>query len=58
MIQDLDAKAKKAYNQKLKYEVAEELGLMDKVNSKGWGGLSARETGMIGGMVARKKRGQ
>lgn len=42
---------------KLKYEIAEELGLLDKVKELGWKGLSAKETGKIGGMiVARKKK--
>lgn len=40
----------------LKYEIAEELGLMDKVNSLGWGGLTARETGKIGGIMTKKKK--
>ena len=33
----------------LKYEIAEELGLLDKVLDKGWKQLSAKETGRIGG---------
>ena len=32
---------------KLKYEIAEELGLLDKVREKGWKGLSAKESGRI-----------
>ncbi len=43
-------------NDKMKYEIAEELGLIDKVKEAGWKGLSARESGKIGGlMTARKK---
>ena len=42
--------------EKIKYEIAEELGLADKVNKKGWGELSAEETGRIGGLMAKKKR--
>jgi small acid-soluble spore protein F (minor alpha/beta-type SASP) len=42
--------------EKVKYEIAEELGLMDKVRSEGWGGLSAGETGRIGGIMARRKK--
>ena len=38
----------------LKMEVASELGLMDKVAELGWGGLSAAETGRIGGIMTRK----
>lgn len=43
-------------NDKMKYEIAEELGLIDKVKEAGWKGLSARKSGKIGGlMTARKK---
>ena len=46
-------------NDKLKYEIAEELGLLDKVKELGWKGLSAKESGKIGGMiVARKKNSE
>ena len=40
----------------LKYEVAEDLGLLDRVLNQGWKSLSSKETGRIGGMVNRKKR--
>ena len=40
----------------LKYEIAEELGLLDKVMEKGWKQLSAKETGRIGGLVTKRKR--
>lgn len=41
---------------RLKYEIARELDLMDKVMKFGWGGLTAKETGRVGGiMTARKK---
>jgi len=42
--------------EKIKYEIAEELGLTDKVTKEGWGGLSAEETGRIGGLMAKKKK--
>lgn len=42
--------------EKMKYEVAEELGLLDKVLEEGWKSLSSKETGRIGGLVAKKKR--
>jgi len=42
--------------EKIKYEIAEELGLTDKVNREGWGGLSAEETGRIGGLMAKRKK--
>lgn len=40
----------------LKMEIADELGLMPKVRLVGWGGLSAAETGRIGGIMTRKLR--
>lgn len=44
-------------NMIMKYEIAEELGLIDKVKRLGWGGLTAKETGRIGGiMTVRKKQ--
>lgn len=42
--------------EKLKYEIAEELGLLDKVLSDGWRSLSAKETGRIGGLITKKRR--
>ena len=41
---------------RLKYEIAEELGLLEKVRQEGWKSLSARETGRIGGLMTRRKR--
>ncbi len=41
---------------KLKYEIAEELGLLDKVEHYGWKSLTSRESGKIGGLVNKKKR--
>lgn len=42
--------------EQLKYEIAEELGLLDRVLENGWKSLSAKETGRIGGMMTRKKK--
>ena len=42
--------------EKIKYEIAEELGLKDKVDAYGWGGLTAEETGRIGGIMTKRKR--
>ncbi len=39
----------------MKYEIASELGLMDKVSELGWGGLTAKEAGRIGGMLTSRK---
>lgn len=38
----------------LKFEAAEELGLVDKAKSVGWDMLTARETGKIGAIVKKK----
>ncbi len=43
-------------NDVLKYEIAEELGLMDKVNTTGWKSLTAKESGKIGGIMTKRKR--
>jgi len=40
----------------LKYQAAQQLGLMDKLQRVGWAGLSAQETGRIGGLVSRMKK--
>lgn len=42
--------------EKMKYEVAEELGLLDRVLSEGWKSLTSKETGRIGGIMTKKKR--
>ena len=43
--------------ERMKYEIAEELGILDKVLSDGWRSLSAKETGKIGGMITSRKKG-
>ena len=43
-------------DEKMKYEIAEELGLLDKVLKEGWKSLSSKETGKIGGLVTKKRR--
>lgn len=43
--------------ERMKYEIAQELGLLDQVLEEGWRSLSAKETGKIGGiMTSRKKK--
>lgn len=42
--------------EKMKYEVAEELGLLDKVLEGGWKSLTSKETGRIGGILSKKKK--
>jgi len=39
-----------------KLSIADELGLGEKVRKVGWGGLSAAETGRIGGYMTKKAR--
>lgn len=43
-------------SEKMKLEIAEELGLLEKVQEGGWKALSAKETGRIGGLMTKKKR--
>lgn len=47
---------KQAPEERMKYEIAEELGLLDRVLNDGWKSLSAKETGRIGGIMTRRKR--
>ncbi len=42
--------------EKLKYEIGEELGLLDRVMEEGWRSLSSKETGRIGGLMTKKKK--
>ena len=44
--------------EKMKYEIAEELGLLDKVMEQGWKSLSSKETGRIGGLINKMKKEQ
>ena len=39
-----------------KNEIAEELGLLDKVLESGWKSLSSKETGRIGGIISKKRK--
>ncbi len=40
----------------LKYEIARELGYLDKVMTTGWKSLTAKESGRIGGIMTKMKR--
>ena len=40
----------------MKYEIAEELGLLDRVMENGWKSLTAKETGRVGGILARRRK--
>ena len=41
---------------RMKMEIAEELGLLEKVEQMGWKGLTARESGRIGGLCSARKK--
>ena len=43
-------------NDIMKYEIASELGLLDKVGERGWAGLTAKEAGRIGGILTSRKK--
>lgn len=40
----------------MKYEIANEIGVFDKVITGGWGSLSSKESGRIGGILARRRK--
>lgn len=40
----------------LKFEIATELGLGDKVIAGGWRSLTAKESGRIGGLITKRKK--
>lgn len=43
---------------RMKYEIAEELGLLPKLLEGGWKSLSSKESGRIGGIITNRKRKQ
>lgn len=42
-------------DEKMKYEIAKELGYLDKVMTTGWKSLTAKESGRIGGLMTKKR---
>lgn len=44
--------------EKLKLEIAEEIGVYDKVIAGGWRTLTAKESGRIGGLMTRRKKAE
>lgn len=42
--------------EEMKYEIASELGYLDKVLTSGWKSLTAKESGRIGGIITKRKR--
>lgn len=43
-------------DERLKFEIAEELGLGDRVLQEGWRCLTSKESGRIGGLITKRKR--
>lgn len=43
-------------DERLKYEIANEIGVFDKVITGGWRSLSAKESGRIGGILANRNK--
>lgn len=48
--------AKMSREEQMKYEIAQELGLLNQVLEEGWKTLSAKETGRIGGIMNRRRK--
>ncbi|MEF9939501.1 MAG: small, acid-soluble spore protein, alpha/beta type [Clostridium sp.] len=42
--------------EKMKFEIASELGLGDQVINHGWKSLTSKESGRIGGLITKRKR--
>lgn len=40
----------------MKYEIAAELGLGDKIRENGWKSLTSKESGRIGGIMRQRKK--
>lgn len=41
---------------KMKCEIAQELGLWEKIEAGGWKNLTSKESGRIGGIMGKRKR--
>ncbi len=41
-----------------KYEIAKELGYYDRILNEGWGSLTAKEAGRIGGILHHRRRSE
>ena len=48
--------SKPTRTQRMKYEIAAQIGLLPRVLEVGWAGLTPAESGRIGGLVARRLR--
>jgi small acid-soluble spore protein F (minor alpha/beta-type SASP) len=40
----------------MKYEIAQDIGLSDKIGKAGWGSLTSAEAGRIGGLLSGKNK--
>ena len=45
-------------DERMKFEIADELGLYDKVLEGGWKSLTSQEAGRIGGIMAKRRRSE
>ena len=52
----MDARKDRDRHDQLKYEIAQELGLLEKVEQSGWKSLTAKESGKIGGLMTKRKK--
>jgi len=52
----LDYEDKEELLNQMKMEIVAELGLMEKVEKVGWSGLSAAESGRVGGIMTQRLR--
>ena len=43
-------------SERMKYEIADEMGVLERVLEEGWRSLSAKETGKIGGIITSRKK--
>ncbi len=53
-VKEISDIAKLKEQEQMKWEVAVELGLFDKVVESGWKSLTSRESGRIGGIVSAR----
>jgi hypothetical protein len=49
-------KKKETEQDRIKYQIAKELGLSSKVDQGGWAELTSAETGRIGGIMSGRRR--
>lgn len=52
----MDGIRKPTQRERNKYQAAQEAGLLERVLEVGWAGLTAKESGKIGGMLSHKER--